>query len=57
MITCKSKKLTTNFTNLYFISVTFRTCLFSPLTSFNDEKKGTVQVLQELNWTEEMSLK
>ena len=41
----KSKKVTTNLTNPYFILVSFRTCFFSPFSSFNG-KKIKLQVLQ-----------
>ena len=34
----KSKKITTNLTNPYFISATFRTCFFDPFSNFNDEE-------------------
>ena len=34
----KRKRITTNLTNPYFILATFRTCFFSPFSSFNDEK-------------------
>ena len=39
------KSITTNLTNPYFISATFRTCFFTPFSSFNDEKIK-LQVLQ-----------
>ena len=41
----KSKKITTNLTDPYFISTTFWTCFFSLFLSFNDEK-CKIQVLQ-----------
>ena len=34
----KSKKITTNLRNPYFISATFRPCFFSPFSSFHDKK-------------------
>ena len=34
----KVKRITTNPANPYFILATFRTCFFSPFSSFNDEK-------------------
>ena len=34
----KSNKITTNLANPYFISATFRTCFFSPFSSFDDGK-------------------
>ena len=41
----KSKNITTNLTNPYFILATFRACFFIPILSFNDEEIK-VQVLQ-----------
>ena len=37
-IKIKSKKITTNLANPWFISAKFPECFFSPFSSFNDEK-------------------
>ena len=34
----KRKRIATNSTNPYFVLATFRTCFFSPFSTFNDEK-------------------
>ena len=44
----KRKRNTTNSTNPYFSIVTLRRCLFSPFSSFNDEK-NKLQGLQKAN--------
>ena len=36
-IMIKKKRITTNLTYLYFIEAAFRTCFFSPFSSFNNE--------------------
>ena len=40
----KNKKVTTNLTNPHFISATFRTCSFSPFSTFNDKKNYSISI-------------